>query len=271
MEFTWEIVAIAILAIIVLILLIRGRTTIDNRTIGSISERLTKMEDMAKKIDTLNETFVIPFSRGGAGELFLEQLLKNWLPESAFQMQFPFKDGTRVDAVIKMGKLMVAVDSKFPLQGVKAILDAPATNLPNDVKRLFRKQADSISDRYIRPDQGTMPFAFMYIPSEKIYYRAFMESSDSLFDELLQKGVLPVSPSTLFIYLHTVAYGLKGFSFSEKQREYAAISAQLKHDFGLLKKQMGVLGTHLKNLQNSWEEVNVRSTRVETDITKLNI
>jgi len=238
-------------------------------TFHSISRRLDKIEDMAGKVDNLSRIFTLPHIRGAAGETMLESLFRNWLPSGSYSMQYKFSNGARADAVIKLGKFLVPVDSKFPLESISSIINEDSHGLTGQIKRIFIKHCDDISSKYILPEEGTMQFALMYIPSEKIYYKVFIEDDGDFMREILKRGVLPVSPSNIFTYLQTVSYGLRGFAFSSKQKLILDRLHRLREDFNLLKRQYDVGTTHLKNLQKVWDDSTVRLNSMDSAIERM--
>lgn len=265
--------AAAFIAMILIFLFLYRRKKTDPlnmyETFHSISSRLDQIEDMATKVDDLSRIFTLPHIRGAAGETMLEGLLKNWLPPGSFSMQYRFSNGTRADAVIKLGKFLVPIDSKFPLESISSIITENSHGLTGKIKRVFMKHCDDISSKYILPEEGTMQFALMYIPSEKIYYKVFIEDNGEFMREILKRGVLPVSPSNIFTYLQTVTYGLRGFSFSSKQKLIFDRLHRLREDFNLLKRQYDVGTTHLKNLQKVWDESTVRLNSMDSAIERM--
>ena len=264
------ITAIVIISII-LILFKRKKAESDNwyATFNSISKKLDRIEDMAGKVDNISRIFSLPHIRGAAGETMLESLLQNWLPQGSFKLQYKFSSGARADAVIRLGKFLVPIDSKFPLESIGSIIEEDSRGLNNQIKRVFLKHCDDIAGKYIVPEEGTMQFALMYIPSEKIYYKVFVDDDGSFMREILKKGVLPVSPSNIFTYVQTVAYGLRGFSFSNKQKLILDRLHRLREDFNLLKRQYEIGTTHLKNLQKVWDDSTVRLNSMDSAIERM--
>lgn len=257
------------LTLVLVILKKKNETDIMYETFHSISTRLDRMEDMAGKVDNLSRIFTLPHIRGAAGETMLESLLRSWLPSGSYSMQHKFSSGARADAVIRLGKFLVPIDSKFPLESISSIIDDDSQGLTGQIKRVFFKHCDDIATKYIKPDEGTMQFALMYIPSEKIYYKIFVEDDGAFMREILHRGVLPVSPSNIFTYLQTVAYGLRGFSFSSKQKIIFDRLHRLREDFNLLKRQYDVGTTHLKNLQKVWDDSTVRLSSMDSAIERM--
>ncbi len=247
-----------VVLLILLVFMLRKRLTAGAgaETLENISIKLNQLETLTKGVEDLSDIFLIPHTRGGIGETLLEELLKNWLPKKSFSLQYAFKNGTRVDAVIRLGKNIIPIDSKFPLESLKRFLknENRGKPLPGDVKKVFRKYVEEISRKYIRPEEGTLQFALLYIPSERIYYHAFAEADNGLVEESLRLGIIPVSPSTLFLYIQTAAYGLRGLNFSERQKEITALILQLRTDFTAFTRQFTLTGNHLRNLQKSYED-----------------
>lgn len=263
-----------ILLVVIIIIIAKNKSVkpVDSgllETFDNISRRLGRIEDMAGKVDSLSRIFTLPYIRGAAGETMLETLLGNWLPRGSYSMQYKFSNGTRADAVIKLGKFLVPVDSKFPLESLASLIENDEQGLSASVKRVFYKHSEDIASRYILPDEGTMQFALMYIPSEKIYYRVFIEDDGQFMREILRRGVLPVSPSNIFTYLQTVAYGLRGLNFNRRQKEILDRIHRLREDFNQLRRQYEVGTTHLKNLQRVWDDTAVRMAAMDGSIEKM--
>lgn len=227
-------------------------------------EKLNRLEERSRNWESFYDFMGRPYLRGGVGETMLEFLLKNWLPESGYKLQYGFKDGTRADAVIKAGPYLVAVDSKFPLESIKGLNSNE--KMENETKRQLKKYAASIAAKYIKPGEGTFHFALMYLPSENLFYQAFISDDGSLMDELLKIGIVPVSPSSLFIYLQTIAYGFRGFSFRDGQDKRRALYEQLRNEITLLSKQMGIAETHLKNFNKSWQDIGLKTERLNETV-----
>lgn len=267
-------IVVALLFVVVLALLLgRRRASLpdDVSLFENINRRLDQLERLSKGVDDLSRLFLIPHARGGIGESLLEELLRNWLPRRGYETQFSFKNGARVDAVVKIRPYLVPIDAKFPLESVRRTMAAGTAGerVPSEVRQAFLRHVEDIARKYIQPEEGTMQFALMYIPSERVYYQVFADSDGGLTEEALRRGVVPVSPSTLFLYLQTVAYGLRGLSFPEERRELIRVVQQLKGDFSQFQKSYSLAGTHLKNLQRAFEDSSSRLSRVELLVERL--
>lgn len=276
----------AVLLLIILIIVLSGRRGRIGRgdaaapLLDQINRRLSALEDIRGGLDELSKIFLVPYARGGLAEDLLENLLKNWLPKGTYQMQYGFRSGERVDAVVRLGAYLVAIDSKFPLEAIRRSIEAsegPGAEEPpggrfsltGEARRSYLKHIKDVASKYIRPDEGTLSFALLYIPSEMVYYHGFVESGSDLLEAALNLRVIPVSPSSLFLYLQTVAYGLKGFAFQEKAAELARFVYQLKTDYQNLARSLGVAGTHLKNLDRAFDDAMGKLDGLESSIDKL--
>jgi DNA recombination protein RmuC len=239
-------------------------------TLGTINGRLDQIESISREVAELSQVFLVPRTRGGVGETLLAQLLANWLPDSAYSLQYNFAAGGRVDAVIRLGSFLVPIDAKFPLESVRRSMEHPEAGLPTEVKQTVRRHGRDIAERYIQPDEGTMEFALMYLPAERVYHYLFVEhESAGLYESLIRDRVVPVSPGNLFLYLTTVAYGLRGLAIPERYREMLALVRQIRQDFHGLEQGIGVLTTHLRNASKSLDGLRSQSAKVDERLSRL--
>jgi DNA recombination protein RmuC len=245
----------AALALLIMVV-IRRRAPGTADLLELLGRRLERFEELSQDVSNLTKVFLVPHMRGAIGETILGELLRNWLPSKAYELQYTFGNGARVDAVIKLGEYLVPVDAKFPLESVRRSIDenGQGSIVTTEVRRAFLRHIEAISSKYIRPEEGTLQFALMYIPSERVYYHAFVEADTPLLEESIRRGVVPVSPGGLFLYLQTVAYGLKGFSFSRKQRELVEITLNLKRETDNVKKLFETGNAHLRNLMKNRDD-----------------
>lgn len=248
---------LAVVLIVFIIYTVRRKSAGTVELLDLLGRRLERFEELSKDVSNLSKLFLVPHARGAIGETILGELLKSWLPARSYELQYTFTNGARVDAVIRLGEYLVPVDAKFPLESVKRAINDGGENtiVTAEVRRAFLRHIEAISGKYIRPEDGTLQFALMYIPSERVYYHAFVETDSGLLEESVHRGVVPVSPAGLFLYLQTVAYGLKGFSFSKKQRELLEITLNLKRDIELLERLFETGNSHLRNLMKNRDEV----------------
>ncbi len=246
-------------------------------TLGDVKKDLGKMEEVtrevlekAKSISSLENLLRAPKFRGGFGELFLGDLLSQILPPAHYELQYKFKSGEKVDAIIRIGKNLVPIDSKFPLENFKKYLAEEDSKAKEDLRKKFitdvKKHINEISEKYILPDEGTYDFALMYIPAENIYYETILKDESlgeerSIFSYAIQKRVLPTSPHSFFAYLQVIVLGLKGLQI-EKSAQYIFQSlSRLQGDLGRFKNDFQVLGTHLVNAKSKFDDAEKRLDR----------
>src|SRR5437016_2910081 len=242
------------------------QTNAIHEKLGAVGEATQLLAEQAKGLGELQQILRPPKARGGFGELLLGQLLADRLPPTAYSLQYGFAGGERVDAVIKVDRL-VPIDSKFPLDNFERMAAAD-----NDIERqqhekLFARDVkghvDAIASKYIRPDEGTYDFAFMYFPSEAIYYELACGRTGQLLAYANDRRIFPVSPTTLTAYLQVIALGLKGMQIEQHAHEVMAYCAQLTKDFGKFKEDFDLVGTHLGRANSSFGKAEKRLDKFE--------
>jgi DNA recombination protein RmuC len=240
---------------------------------AELMSRMDRIDSIAREMETLTRAFLVPRTRGGMGEQLLEDLLKAWLPPQYILLQHRFNNGTRVDAAVRVGDRMVSIDAKFPYESIAALLDKETSTQnktrTGELRKIFCGYVDDIAAKYIRPEENTFHFALLYIPSENLYYRAFIENQNGLMDYALKKSVVPVSPGSLFIYLQTIAVGLKGFALSKHQKELMESLYMLQRDFRSFARSYTVTGTQLRNAAKNFEDSLGSFIRLETSLERL--
>ncbi len=238
-----------------------------SKGLGSLGEATQKVFLVGKDIASLQEILRAPKLRGVLGELFLGDLLSQILPPAHFTLQHRFKSGEVVDAAIRLGRNFVPVDSKFPLENFKRVLETASDDERRTAKRKFisdvKKHIDAIAAKYILPDEGTFDFALMYIPAENVYYELIIkdEAADtekSLLNYAFTKRVIPVSPNSFYAYLQTILLGLKGMHIEERAQEILRSLARLSGDFKRFQEEFELVGKHLTNTKMRYEEADKR-------------
>lgn len=241
-----------------------------HRKLGEVHETTKQVQAISKDISSLQEILRAPKIRGGLGELFLGDLLKQVLPPSNYQEQYRFKSGEKVDAVILLNSAMVPIDSKFPLENFKRIIEAKEETARLAARKQFvrdvKKHIDAIRQKYILPDEGTFDFALMYIMAENVYYETIIRDEDledekSLFKYAIDNKVIPVSPNSFYGYLQTILLGLRGMRIEEQAQEILKNLARLEGDFERVMSDFIVMGNHLKNTFSKYEEAEKRLTK----------
>src|SRR3954471_21899476 len=245
------------------------QTNAIHKQLGDVGRATQQLAEHAKDLGQLQQVLRPPKARGGFGELLLGQLLADRLPPTAYSLQYGFDGGERVDAVIKVDRI-VPIDSKFPLDNFERMLAADNDIERQQFEKLFardvKSHVDAIAGKYIRPDEGTYDFAFMYLPSEAIYYELVCGRTGALLAYAHEKRVLPVSPTTLTAYLQVIVLGLKGLQIEQHAHEVMAYCAQLQTEFGKFKEDFELVGTHLDRAQKKFLESEKHLGKFETKL-----
>ena len=232
-----------------------------SRQLGVLSEQSARVGELAKDIGSLQDLLRAPKPRGGFGELMLERLLQDCLPASAYEMQFTYRDGSRVDAVVHCASRLVPIDAKFPNESYTQIAAATDETDRKRRRRAFLQQVrwhiDAVA-RYVSPQDSTIDYSFMYLPSEAIYYEVMTrEAADGELDlgtYCQERHVIPASPNTLLAYLQVVALGIRGLAMQERTRELQQSVAQVRREFERFVGLHDQLGTHLDHAMKKFDE-----------------
>ncbi len=255
-----------------------------SRLIKEITEEITSVKEIgretgkfAEQLKNLQDILKNPKQRGILGEYYLETVLKNVLPPGMFQMQYPFPNGEIVDAVVFIDKKIVPIDSKFSLDNYNRYIHAEGAErialekaFVNDLKLRIQETA-----KYIRPEEGTMDFAFMFIPSEGIYYDLLTNQVGAGEDEnLIQRAsgkykVIIVSPTSFLAYLQTVMQGLKALQIEQKALDIQKRVGELGKHVGAYeeyyKKLGNALGTAVSHYNSGYKELG----KIDKDVYRI--
>jgi DNA recombination protein RmuC len=235
--------------------------------LGELSKTSEQIHEVGKNIATLQEILRPPKLRGGLGEQFLGELLSQILPSEFFTLQYTFLSGERVDAVVKIGEKLVPIDSKFPLDNFKRVIECKTDEERKTCQKIFyrdiKRHIDDIASKYILPQEGTYDFALLYIPAENVYYETITKD-ESFGDEkgilnyALTKRVIPVSPNSFYAYLQVIILGLKGLQIEKGALKIQALLSGLKKEIGGFQEDFQLVGKHLTNALNKFEEARRR-------------
>lgn len=243
-----------------------------NAQLGKLDASTQRMVEIGQDVQNLQNILRSPKLRGNLGELFLADLLAQILPPDHYALQHTFKGGETVDAVIRLKAGLVPVDAKFPLENFRRLTDAPEENrraIRREFVRDVRKHVEAIANKYIRPDEDTFPFALMYIPAENVYYEAILRedpadgAGPSLFEDMLRRHVIPVSPNSFYAYLQTILLGLKGLKIEENAREILNHLDRLKRDSEKFFEHFRLVGSHLDNARKKYDDAEKQYGRVD--------
>jgi DNA recombination protein RmuC len=236
--------------------------------LGELSKATEQMMKVGENISSLEDLLKPPKLRGGMGETLLEQLLAQILPEN-YELQYGFKNGQRVDAIIRMGDRMVPVDAKFPLEAFRRLAQAHDEAEAQRERKAFLKAVkvhiDDVARKYILPDEGTYDFALMYIPAENVYYETIIkdDQGEGVLPYAMEKHVIPVSPNSIYAYLQVIVLGLRGLRIEQRTQEIMGMLGRLDGDQKRFRQEFNVLGTHLENARKKYEEADKRLAHFE--------
>ncbi len=256
------------------------------KIIGDVRERLAKLDEtnrqvvgFADQLKSLQDILKNPKQRGILGEYYLETVLKNVLPPGSYQMQYRFSDSVIVDAVVFVDKLIIPIDSKFSLENYNRMVQ---TNDPLEKKRLesafindLKLRIDETS-KYVKPEEKTTDFAFMFIPSEAVYYDLLInkvgvmtEDTNNLVYYASKKKVVVVSPTSFLAYLQTVLQGMKNQKISEQAQNIIKEVERLGKHMYAYAEYVNRMGDNLDKTVSSYNKARAEFLKVDKDVVKI--
>lgn len=266
---------------------IQGQFGQSAKIIQDVTERLTKLDEtnrqvvnFADQLQGLQDILKNPKQRGVLGEYFLETVLKNVLPPSAFQMQYRFKDGGAVDAAVFAENKVIPVDSKFSLENYNRLVNERNETEKDRLEKLFvndLKMRITETAKYIRPDEKTMDFAFMFIPHEAIYYDLLVNKIGAIqadTENMIQRAarkyhVIIVSPTTFLAYLQTVLQGMRAQQVEKSTKEILKNIENLSRHLKSYEASFAKLGNHLDTTVNTYNSATKEFLKVDKDVLKI--
>jgi len=272
---------------------IQNITSQSAKLIADVTEKLTKLDETNKQVvnfsaqlQNLQDILKNPKQRGVLGEYFLEETLKNVLPPNSYQMQYPMGKDERtgkdliVDAVVFVKDKIIPIDAKFSLENYERILNATTQEAREKLEVVFKQDLKNRIDetaKYVLPEKKTMDFAFMFIPSEAIYYDLLINkvgavkvnTRDLIEYAIRDKKVIIVSPTSFLAYLQTVLQGLKAMQIEEKAKEIRANIEKLGKHMNSYDEFMKKLGTSMSTTVNHYNNAYSEFKKIDKDITKI--
>jgi DNA recombination protein RmuC len=258
-----------------------------SRLVGDVTQRLAKLDetnrrvvDVADELKTLQNVLQNPKQRGVFGEYYLESVLDNILPPKNFQMQYKFSDGDIVDAVVFLEKGQVLpIDSKFSLENYNRMVGEPDKTRKAQLLALVRNDLKGRIDetsKYIRPNENTMDFAFMFIPSESLYYDLLIgdvgtgsSARDLIEYAFRDKKVIIVSPTSFMAYLQTVLQGLRSLQIEQQAKEIQVRVGQLGRHLSAYDSFMQKLGNSLGTTVGHYNNAHKELKKIDKDVVKI--
>ena len=235
---------------------------IENK-LGQLSTQTKNLESIGKNIQSLSDILKPPKMRGQFGEILLENLLREILPDALLDFQYTLKNNVRVDAIVKLNERLIPIDSKFPLESFNRLLDASQEpekiKLEKEFAQAIKKHIDTISDKYIVPDENTTEFALMYLPSEAIYSHLLSHEQEELFQYSLRKKVIPSSPGHLYGFLASISAIYREAGISSGSRKFSELIHALQDNVTKLidsqERANGSLRSAIKTVDKSKESL----------------
>ncbi len=273
--------------------IVQNITNQSAKLIAEVTEKLTKLDETNKQVvnfsaqlQNLQDILKNPKQRGVLGEYFLEETLKNVLPPNSYQMQYPLGRDERtgkdliVDAVVFVKDKIIPVDAKFSLENYERILNATTQEAREKLEAAFKQDLKNRIDetaKYVLPEKKTMDFAFMFIPSEAIYYDLLINkvgavkvnTRDLIEYAIRDKKVIIVSPTSFLAYLQTVLQGLKAMQIEEKAKEIRANIEKLGKHMNSYDEFMKKLGASMSTTVNHYNNAYAEFKKIDKDVTKI--
>ncbi|KKS04395.1 MAG: hypothetical protein UU58_C0007G0040 [Candidatus Nomurabacteria bacterium GW2011_GWA2_41_25] len=257
-----------------------------NKIIRDVTERLTRLDETNKQVisfadqlQSLENILKNPKQRGILGEYYLETVLKNVLPPGSYQMQYPFPDGTIVDAVVFVKDKIIPIDSKFSLENYNKMVEERDVVEKKKLEAVFvgdLKNRITETAKYIQPTKGTTDFAFMFIPHEAIYYDLLTNKvgSDENAENLIQRAagkykVIITSPTSFLAYLQTVLQGLKALKIEESAKEIIKKVEDLGKHLKSYDEYHNKLGNALGTVVNHYNSSNKELKKIDKDVLRI--
>lgn len=232
--------------------------------IKDVGKEVGQMSEIGRSMRELQDFLKSPKLRGNIGEQVLKDLISQMFPKNSFHIQYQFKSGERVDAAIQTDAGILPIDSKFPMENFQKMAKAENNIEKNSAQKEFakdvKKHIAEIAKKYILPEEGTMDFALMYVPSESVYYE--LVNILDIMEFAKHSRVYVVSPTTLYAHLQTILLSYEGRKIESKSRDLFKMLRALQVDYNKVEENMIVLGKHINNAQSQFANVNMGFTQI---------
>ncbi len=238
------------------------------KVIAALTKELGGISQVGPDIRRLTETLASPKLRGNFGEEMLENMLSQALPKEGYAVQYKFKNGEVVDAIIRVGEKILPIDSKFSMENFRLYKEAKTDEAAEGLKKAFlkdvKKRVDEIHKKYILPQENTFDFALMYIPSEGVFSEVLDDTA--VLGYAREKKVYFVSPNTLYHHLQIILLSLRGQKVNQAAQAILAMIAGIKQESDKFGRNLDVLGNHIKNAGNTMGTVSNDFAKLKTSI-----
>jgi len=223
----------------------------------NVGVEVGEMNEIGRSMKELQEFLKSPKLRGNIGEHVLKDLISQTFPKNSFNLQYQFRTGDKVDAAIKTDGGILPIDAKFPMENFQRIIKAKTEEDAKEFKKEFvkdiKKHIDAIAKKYILPDEGTMDFALMYVPSESVFYE--LVNIEDITEYARRQRVYIVSPSTLYAHLQTILLSFEGKKIENQSKEVFRLIRALQIDYEKVNESIDLLGKHIGNASNQFSNV----------------
>lgn len=225
--------------------------------IRDVGKEVGQMSEIGRNMKELQDFLKSPKLRGNIGEQVLKDLITQMFPKNSFHLQYQFKSGEKVDAAIKTDAGILPIDSKFPMENFQKMVKSQSEKekeiARKDFIRDIKRHIDAISKKYVLPDEGTMDFALMYVPSETIFYE--LVNMTDIIDYARRSRVYVVSPNTLYTHLQTILLSFEGRKIEAQSKQIFRLLRALHIDYEKVEENIGILGKHINNASSQFNNV----------------
>lgn len=244
------------------------------RVISGVQKELGVMSEIGRSMKDVQDFLKSPKLRGNLGEQVLRDLLEQHFPRTHFEMQYKFRSGEAVDAIIKTREGIIPIDSKFPMENFQKFAKAENEEERGSARKDFlkdvKKHINDISRKYILPAEGTVNFALMYVPSEAVYYEIIREHTETM-QFAYQSKVYLVSPNSFYFFMQAILNLMRGERIAEEAQKILTTLAAIQKDAEKFADALSILTTHVTNAKNAMDRVNAEYMKLDGKIeqTKL--
>lgn len=243
------------------------------RVIGDVQKSIGQFAEIGRSMQELQEFLSSPKLRGNIGEQVLKELLTQYFPPQSYQLQYAFKNGEKVDAVLILSHGLLPIDSKFPMENFRKFSKEKDHKTKDQYKKDFitdvKKHISDIAKKYIVVDEHTVDYALMYIPSETVFYEII--NTEELFDFAGAKRVLPVSPLSFYAYMKAILMSYEGQKIQKQAKEIINILKSIKKDYERTDESVNLLSKHLTNAYNQASQVSKNLNSLGQKLSSTNL
>ena len=244
-----------------------------NLQFATLQKSIGEFSEIGRSMKELQEYLTSPKLRGNIGEQVLKELLAQNFPKSSYKLQYHFKTGSIVDAVLITSQGLIPIDSKFPIDAFKKISrssdKSETAGLRKEFERDVKGHIDDISRKYVLPEEKTLDYALMYIPSESVYYELI--NNEEIFNYAGRNRVLPVSPMSFYAYLKAILISFEGQKIETKAKEILIILQAMKKDYEKMDEALSTLNRHIVNAYNQSSQVTKNFQSLGQKLTSTNL